>query len=35
MLCGKFIPNRYQMELKKKKKIAIFKSLKSLVVPVI
>ena len=34
MLCGKFIPNRYQMELKKKK-IAIFKSLKSLVVPVI
>ena len=34
MLCGKFIPNRYQMELKKKK-IAMFKTLKSLVVPVI
>ena len=34
MLCGKFIPNRYQMELKKKK-IAMFKSLKSLVIPVI
>ena len=34
MLCGKFIPNRYQMEFKKKK-IAMFKSLKSLVVPVI
>ena len=33
MLCGKFIPNRYQMELKKK--IVIFKNLKSLVVPVI
>ena len=33
MLCGKFIPNRYQMELKKR--IAMFKSLKSLVVPVI
>ena len=41
MLCGKFMPDRYQMELKKKKKrIAMFRvslhpSLKSLVVPVI
>ena len=40
MLCGKFMPDRYQMELQKKKRIAMFRvslhpSLKSLVVPVI
>ena len=25
MLCGKFMPDRYQMELQKKKRIAMFR----------